>query len=152
MGPRMKPQEPPLPVVRCAAEYFRTFGNPWEGTKMLKGLGLAIVLVLVGNGLIAVMKSAGLMWQAALLMMAGGVVAVGIYYFKPHPRRPAEPDGTAGPDVSRAHYFRTLACPHCGKPVGSTYSKQLILHLRCVHCGGEAKTDCLIQGGGPVKV
>lgn len=152
MGPRMKPQEPPLRVVRCADEYFRIFGNPWEGTKMLRGLGLAIALVLVGNGLIALLASAGLKWVGAVLIVGGGVIAVGVHYFKPHSRKAAAPGGTAGPEVSRAGYFRALACPYCGKPVGSTYSKQLILHLRCVHCGGEAKTDCLIQGGRPVKV
>lgn len=145
----MKPQEPTLPVVRCADEYFSTFGNPWEGTKMLKGLGLAIVLMLVGNTLIALMDAAGLTWLAAILIMVGGAIAVGVYYLKPHPRKGARLGESQGADVvSRANYFRTLACPHCGKAAGSTYSKQLILHLRCIHCGGEAKTDCSVMNGG----
>jgi hypothetical protein len=144
----MKPQEPMLPVVRCADEYFSTFGNPFEGTKVLKGLGLAIVIMLVGNALIALMESVGLMWLAAVLMMTGGVIAVGVYYFKPHPKGGIRPGEPPGPGISRAYYFQALACPHCGKPVGSTYSKQLILRLRCVHCGGEAKTDCSLMNGG----
>ena len=118
---------------------------------MQKGLGLAIVFMLAGNGLIALMESAGLMGWAAVLIMTGGAVAVGIYYFKRHPRRGVGSGGPPEPEISRAKYFSTLACPHCGKPVGSTYSKQLILHLRCVHCGGAAKTDCSLMNGGIVS-
>ena len=148
----MKPQEVPLPIVRCTDEYFRIFGNPYDGTKMLKGLGLAIVIMLFGNlAFIPLLKLAGPM-VAVLLIMVGGAIAVAVHYLKPHPRKATGPDQPPGPPISRANYFRTLACPHCGKPAGSTYSKQLILYLRCVHCGGEAKTDCLMMRGGPVKV
>lgn len=121
---------------------------------MLKGLGLAIGLMFVFPFVEATLKPIGLKWLLALLVLAGGSVMVWTYYRKPHPRPPARPGEVPGPAVSRFDYFRTIACPHCGKAVGATFSKQMILHLHCIHCGGEAKTDCMFMAGGtePIKV
>ena len=145
----MKTQERPLPVVRCADEYFMTFGNPWEG-KMLKGLALGIGLMFAVDVLVALLARADLEWLVVIPLLGGSMTYTGLYYFKPHPR---DGEGT-GPRVSRAKFFRTAACLHCGKPAGSIYLDRWIIHLDCVHCGGEAKTDCRILklGGPPMKV
>ena len=58
------------------------------------------------------------------------------------------------PAIMRLHrgYQRvldSLVCPHCGQAAGKTFTKQGILHLRCVHCGEKSRTDALVLYQGP---
>ena len=45
--------------------------------------------------------------------------------------------------------INSLVCPHCGQPAGSSFRRQGILHLRCLHCGKETRTDALVLYKGP---
>ena len=56
--------------------------------------------------------------------------------------------------VKQQRFLHSLRCPHCGQAAGETFSKNLIIHLHCRHCGKDTPTDCLIAaiGSYPSKV
>jgi hypothetical protein len=116
----------PLPVVVCA-DSFRALYPGVRFTTALKAVALCGPFFLLGEYF-------KIVWPGVI-----GVCLVGGVFVVPH--------------ILRVRSFlSSLPCASCGRAAGGTTTVNLILHLKCRHCGHLSRTDCLMSGSMPTKV
>ncbi|WP_035611506.1 hypothetical protein [Haloferula sp. BvORR071] len=128
----MTTPETTLPLVRCADDFVARFGSMWS-RRWIMGSLAAVAFLIAAWALLSLLGWQRLQVLPVLAVMAWVVSLI----------------------LKVRRYLQGLACPHCGKPVGSySTGKGGVIQLQCRECGAEALTDLkvYVNGGWPEKV